>query len=46
MQGGVREHLLTPEVGWHRAVFETKERGSAGGHLESGVNAREGRPEY
>lgn len=46
MQGGVKEHLLTPEVGWHRAVFETKEQGSAGEHLESDVNAKEGWPEY
>lgn len=46
MQGGVREHLLTPEVGWHQAVFETKEQGSTGEHLESAVNAKEGQPEY
>lgn len=46
MQGGAKKHLLKPEVGWHRAVFETKEQGSTGEHLESGVNAKEGRPEY
>lgn len=46
MQGGVRKHLLTPEVGWCHTLFETKEQGSTGEHLESAVNAKEGRPEY